>query len=61
MSKCCPKDGNTKREFMKEFLKRLIKDIPCARKSIFGAITRSSIKGWQKPELEEKIVETVEN
>ncbi len=46
VGKCCPKDGFTKREFMKDLLKSLIKDIPRVREHVFGAIIRSNIDGW---------------
>lgn len=46
ISKCCEKDGYTKREYMKELIKKLALDMPHIRASIFGAIKRSNIKGW---------------
>lgn len=46
-SKCCPYDGFTKREYMKDLLKGLRKDIPRVREHVFGAIKRSNIKGWE--------------
>lgn len=39
--KCCPIDGTTKREYMKQLLIKLGKDIPPIRQSIFGAIKRN--------------------
>jgi len=48
INKCCPMDGYSKREYMKDLLKTLAKDIPPIRASVFGAITRSNIKGWTK-------------
>ena len=46
MNKCCPMDGTSKREYSKTLFNNLSKDIPYLRESIFGAISRSSIKGW---------------
>jgi len=40
-SKKCPIDGKTKREYMKNLLWKLGKDIPPIRQSIFGAIKRN--------------------
>ena len=48
MQKCCPMDGNSKRENMKTLLHELQKDIPTVKTNIYGAIKRSSIKGWEK-------------
>ena len=48
MVKTCPADGYTKREYMKELVKDLSKDIPKIKPCVFGAITRSNIKGWEK-------------
>lgn len=47
-SKYCPYDGHSKREYMKNLIKSLTKDIPKLRSCIFGAIQRSNIKGWDK-------------
>lgn len=47
MGKCCPYDGITKREYMKDLIKDLRHDIPKVRENIFGAIKRSDISGWQ--------------
>lgn len=46
MPKCCPLDGFSKREDMKDLLYNLQKDIPKVKENLFGAITRSNIKGW---------------
>ena len=46
MNKCCKIDGHTKREYMKDLVKKLVLDIPHVRANIFGAIKRSNIKGW---------------
>ena len=54
MGKCCPKDGFTKREYMKDLLKDLKKDIPRVREHVFGAIKRSNIPGWEILNEEEK-------
>lgn len=48
MGKCCPKDGFTKREYMKDLIFNLRKDIPKVRENLIGAIMRSEIPGWKK-------------
>ena len=50
MGKCCPKDGFTKREYMKDLIKDLQHDIPKVKANIMGAILRSGIKVWEKEE-----------
>lgn len=47
VGKCCPKDGFTKREYVKDMIRDLQKDIPKVKAHIFGAIKRSSIQGWE--------------
>lgn len=47
MGKCCPRDGFTKREYMKDLIRDLGKDIPKVKTQIMGAIKRSEIKGWK--------------
>lgn len=47
MPKICPMDGTSKREFMKELIFKLGKEIPMLRANLFGAIQRN-IKGWEK-------------
>lgn len=48
MPKCCPMDGVSKREDMKNLIYSLQKDIPNVKTNIYGAIKRSNIKGWEK-------------
>ena len=48
MPKCCPMDGYSKREDMKNLIYSLSKDIPMVKANLFGAIKRSNIKGWKK-------------
>ena len=48
MPKCCPMDGVSKREDMKNLIYSLQKDIPNVKTNIYGAIKRSTIKGWRK-------------
>ena len=48
MPKCCPMDGTSKREYMKDLIYSLSKDIPMVKANLFGAIRRSNIKGWGK-------------
>ena len=48
IGKCCPKDGDTMREYMKNLIFNLRKDIPKVRENLIGAIIRSDIPGWKK-------------
>lgn len=48
IKKYCPNDGYSKREYMKNLIKSLTIDIPKVKACIFGAITRSNIKGWNR-------------
>ncbi len=48
MPKCCPMDGVSKREDMKNLIYDLQKSIPMVKTNIYGAIKRSNIKGWNK-------------
>jgi len=48
MQKCCPLDGHSKREDMKKLIQSIQLNIPRVKENLFGGITRSSIKGWQK-------------
>lgn len=49
IGKCCPADGTTKREYMKDLIQDLRNDIPKIRENLIGAIKRSDIPGWQLP------------
>ena len=43
----CPADGETKREYMKELIRRIEKETtPGLRKRLFHAIQASGIEGW---------------
>ena len=46
MNKCCPMDGNSKRENIKEMINDLQKSIPNITSNLYGAIKRSNIQGW---------------
>ena len=46
--KCCPMDGVSKREDMKNLIWDFQKKIPNVKANIYGAIKRSNIKGWNK-------------
>ena len=48
MPKNCPMDGISKREDMKQMIRDLQVDIPHIRANLYGAISRSNIKGWEK-------------
>ncbi len=52
MPKCCPMDGVSKREDMKNLIYNLQKDIPSIKTNIYGAIKRSNIKGWNISEIQ---------
>ena len=41
MKKVCPMDGTSKREYMKQLIFTLTKDIPMVRANLFGAIQRN--------------------
>ena len=41
MKKVCPMDGTSKREYMKQLIFALTKDIPMVRANLFGAIQRN--------------------
>ena len=46
MKKVCPMDGTSKREFMKDLIYSLSKNIPMIRANLFGAIQRH-IEDWK--------------
>ena len=43
----CPADGYTKREYVKELLRRLNQENPGVKERMFTAIRNSDLKGWQ--------------
>ena len=47
VSKVCPDDGYTKREYIKQLLKLINKDNPGVINRIFTAICNSSLEGWK--------------
>ncbi len=47
LKKCCPMDGSSKRQYIKDLMYNLNKDIPKIKENIFGAIERSGIDGWR--------------
>ena len=51
MNKCCPMDGVSKRESMKDLIWNLQKDIPNLKANLYGAIKRSNIKGWNNKKI----------
>ena len=53
MDKCCPMDGVSKRESMKDLIWNLQKDIPNLKANLYGAIKRSNIKGWNTKKIDE--------
>ena len=46
MDKCCPMDGFSKREDMKNLVTELSITIPGIETNLFGAIKRSNMQGW---------------
>lgn len=48
MDKCCPMDGVSKRENMKELINSFQKEIPQIKANLLGAIKRSGIDGWKE-------------
>ncbi len=50
MQKCCPMDGYSKREDMKNLINNFQKEIPNIHANLMGAIKRSNIKGWNNNE-----------
>lgn len=48
MGKCCPMDGKSKRQYTKDLIYTLSKDIPKIKSNIFGAIKRGCIDGWNQ-------------
>lgn len=43
----CPADGNTKREYVKELLKKLNQENPGVKERMFTAIQKGNIEGWR--------------
>ena len=50
MPKVCPIDGTSKREYMKQLIFTLTKDIPMIRANLFGAIQRN-LEDWKLKDL----------
>ncbi len=48
MPKTCPMDGVSKREYSKDLLKKLSKDIPMCRANLLGVIKRNHLNGWHE-------------
>ncbi len=46
MQKCCPMDGNSKRQEIKKLIISLQNNIPNLKANLLGAIKRGNIKGW---------------
>jgi tRNA(Ile)-lysidine synthetase-like protein len=47
MAKCCPMDGVSKREDMKQLINDFSKDLKNIKSNLMGAIERSGIDGWK--------------
>ena len=54
MKNPCPMDQNTKRESTKKIISVLAEQNPNIKKSIFGALVRSGIDGWELNNDKEK-------
>lgn len=52
MPKCCPMDGTSKREDMKNLIYSLSKDIPMVKANLFGAIYRNNLKGLSNKHID---------
>jgi tRNA 2-thiocytidine biosynthesis protein TtcA len=50
----CPVDGDSKRQEIKEMLNEMSKSRRDIKNTIFGAIKKSNLDGWEKPEYYEK-------
>lgn len=50
MAKCCPMDGYSKREDMKNLINNFSKEIPQIKANLMGAIERAEIDGWKERE-----------
>lgn len=44
----CPADGNTKREYIKQLLKKLNQENPGVKERMFTAIQNGNMKGWEE-------------
>lgn len=44
----CPADGNTKREYIKQLLKKLNQENPGVKERMFTAIQNGNLKGWEE-------------
>lgn len=42
----CPMDGHTKREYVKQLIRQIQKDNPCAKDCLFHAVVHGHIPGW---------------
>ena len=47
MNKCCPMDGNSKREDIKQLIEGFRKENPHIKANLLGAIQRGNLKGWK--------------
>ena len=48
MPKVCPMDGVSKREEIKNLIKKMQIDIPHVKANLYGAIKRAEINGWKE-------------
>jgi len=46
LKSACPVDGHTKREYVKELLRKLNQENPGVKERIFNAIQKGNIEGW---------------
>lgn len=48
----CPMDGHTKREYVKQLIKKIEHENPGAKDRMFRAVLSGEIEGWPKPDKE---------
>lgn len=50
----CPADGNTRREYMKELLSSINREVPGVKNRIFTALVQDNISGWGTKERKDE-------
>jgi tRNA(Ile)-lysidine synthase TilS/MesJ len=54
----CHMDGHTKRQYIKDLLRQLMKDNKEVKSNVFGALKRSGVDGWQETKKTAGICQT---
>lgn len=57
VNNCCPANGNTKRQYVKDLLDKLAKENRSIKDNIFGAVKRSKIQGWEISSHDNEVLE----